>query len=272
MSTLKVLELFPDAGVEKDLDGLHLGHDMRSRSGPTSPFVSSGFISSIDGRIGVEGTVGAPQTLANDRDWRLFKELMAQADVVLVSARYVRDIARGSAQSIIPDPADPKGDDLIQYRLTRGLPPRPAVAVITTTGDFDPTTAAALSDNVIIAHGAPVDAETARSWADAGLDSAHVGTDGGVDVNLLMESLTERGHRVVFSAAGPRVLSMLVPVLDALYVTIGSQLLGGRSFMTLLDGDVLVPSKGFTIRSVYLDRHAPAGTDQIFIEFEAIRV
>jgi riboflavin biosynthesis pyrimidine reductase len=174
MSTLKVLELFPDAGVEKDLDGLHLGHDLRSRAGSASPFVYSGFIASIDGRIGLEGTVGAPQSRSNDRDWRLFQELMVQADVVLVSGRYVRDVARGSAKSIIPSPAEAKHDDLVRYRLERGLSPRPVVAVITTTGDFDPTTAAGLSDTVIITHGAPVDAETARSGADAGLDSAHV--------------------------------------------------------------------------------------------------
>lgn len=269
---MKVLELFPDAGVERELDGLHLSHDLRSRARSRPPFVYSGFISSLDGRIGIEGTVGAPQALSNDRDWRLFQELMVQADVVLVSARYVREVARGSARNIIPDPSDANDDGLIGFRLERGLPPRPAVAVITTTGDFDPTVAAGLSDRVIITHGAHVNEETSQSWVDAGLDSAHVGTDGNVDVQLLMESLTERGHKVMFSAAGPKVLAMLMPALDALYLTLGSQLLGGRSFMTLLDGDVLVPSKGFTLRSVYLDQHAPAGTDQLFLEFETITV
>jgi riboflavin biosynthesis pyrimidine reductase len=195
---------------------------------------------------------------------------MVQADVVLVSGRYVRDVARGAAKRIIPDPADAEDDDLVRHRLERGLPPRPAVAVITTTGDFDPIAAAGLSDKVVVVHGAQVDANTSRSWADAGLASAFVGTDGRVDVALLMESLTALGYQLVFSAAGPKILAMLLPALDALYVTVGSQLLGGRSFMTLLDGDVLAPSKGFTIRSVYLDKHAPAGTDQLFIEFEAI--
>jgi riboflavin biosynthesis pyrimidine reductase len=268
---LKVLELFPNAGVERDLDGLHLSHDLRSRPGSASPFVYSGFISSIDGRIGIENSTGAPRALRNDRDWRLFQELMTQADVVLVSGRYVRDVERGAAKNIIPDPSDPEVSDLIQHRLGQGLPPRPAVAVVTRGGDFDPVVAAGLSDRVIITHGAQVDAETSQSWARAGLDSTYVGTDGGVDVSLLIESLTVRGHTLVFSAAGPKVLAMLMPALDALYVTLGSQLLGGRSFTTILDGDELVPSKGFTIRSVYLDQHAPAGTDQLLLEFEVVR-
>jgi riboflavin biosynthesis pyrimidine reductase len=267
----KVLELFPDAGTERDLRGLHLGHDLHSRAGPASSFVFSSFISSIDGRIGVDGDVGAPRPLRNDRDWRLFQELMVQADVVLVSGRYVRDVGRGSARNVIPDPADQDARDLISYRLERGLPARPAVAVVTRIGNFDPRAAAGLSDRVIIAHGAPVDAETLQSWTGAGMDSVHAGKHGEVDVDLLMTALIERGHTVVFSAAGPRVLAMLIPVLDSLYLTLGAQLLGGQSFMTLLDGDRLVPSLGFTVETVYLDRHAPAGTGQLFLEFKRMR-
>jgi len=268
MST--VIELFPDSGVEREVRGLHLSHDVRSRIGSNPSFVYSGFISSIDGRIGVEDTVGAPRTLRNDRDWRLFQELMVQADVVLVSGRYVRDVARGAALSIIPDPGDSDAGDLITYRVERGLPARPAVAVVTRSGGFDATVAAGLSDRVLITYGAETDAETLRSWTDAGLEPVHVGTGGGVDVDRLMKALSERGHRIVFSAAGPKVLAMLVPALDALYLTLGAQLLGGQNFMTLLEGDELVPSRGFTIETAYLDRYGPGGTAQLFLEFRSL--
>jgi len=266
----RVIELLPDSGVERELHGLHLSHDVRSRIGSNSSFVFSGFISSIDGRIGVEDTVGAPRALRNDRDWTLFQELMVQADVVLVSGRYVRDVGRGAAMSIIPDPTDDGVGDLISYRTERGLPARPAVAVVTRSGGFDAAVAARLSDRVLVLHGAEADAETLRSWTDAGLDPAHVGTDGGVDVGRLMTALKEKGHRFVFSAAGPKVLAMLVPALDALYLTLGAQLLGGKNFMTLLEGDELVPSRGFTIETAYLDRYGPAGTSQLFLEFQSV--
>jgi riboflavin biosynthesis pyrimidine reductase len=267
----RVLELFPNAGVERDLVGLHLGEDLRSLASAASSFVFTGFISSIDGRIGTEDAVGAPRALRNDRDWRLFQELMVQADVVLVSGRYVRDVEQGMARNIIPDPADQNAGDLIQYRLDRGLPARPAVAVLTRTASFDPAVAAALSDRVIITHGAQVEADSLQKWADAGLDSVHVGEGGDVGVDHLMAALAERGHAVVFSAAGPKVLAMLLPALDALYLTLGAQLLGGQSFMTLLASDELEPPLRFTLGTAYLDPNAPDGATQLFLRFNSIR-
>lgn len=264
-----LLELYPSAGTERELRGLHLTHDLRARSGAES-FVFTGFISSIDGRIGVEGSVGAPKPLHNALDWRLFQELMVQADVVLVSGRYVRDVASGTARNILPDASDPEDDYLVRYRLQRDLPPRPAIAVVTRSGNFDPSTAAALSNEVIVTHGDEVDAATVRAWEENGLDSAYVGAAGKVEVGRLITALNERGHRVVFSAAGPKVLAILVPVVDALYLTLGAQLLGGKSFTTLLDSDELTPTKGFTLGTAYLDRHAPDGTAQLFLEFRSV--
>lgn len=264
-----LLELYPSPGIEREARGLHLTHDLRARSGAES-FVFTGFISSIDGRISVEGSVGAPKPLQNSLDWQLFQELMVQADVVLVSGRYVRDVASGSARNILPDPTDPEDDYLVQHRLERDLPPRPAIAVVTRSGNFDPSTAAALSDEVIVTHGDKVDTATVRAWQENGLDSAYVGAAGKVEVGRLITALNERGHRVVFSAAGPKVLAMLVPEVDALYLTLGAQLLGGRSFMTLLDGDELTPTKRFTLDRVYLDRNAPDGTAQLFLEFRSV--
>lgn len=196
---------------------------------------------------------------------------MVQADVVLVSGRYVRDVEHGLARNIIPDPANRDSGDLISYRLERGLPSRPAVAVITRTATFEPAVAAGLSDRVIIAHGARAEADTLKEWGEAGLDSVHVGKGGDVDVDLLMVALAERGHTMVFSAAGPNVLAILLPVLDALYLTLGAQLLGGESFLTLLAGDELVPPLRFTLETAYLDPNAPDGAAQLFLRFNSIR-
>jgi riboflavin biosynthesis pyrimidine reductase len=266
-----VIELFPTPGAERKLAGLHLSHDVRSGIEAHSSFVFSGFISSIDGRIGTDGTVGAPPSLGNERDWRLFQELIVQADVVLVSGRYVRDVGRGVARNIIPNATDGIDGDLVRYRVERGLSSQPAVAIVTRSGGFDTTVASGLSDEVIVAYGAEVSAEMLQSWTDAGLDAVLVGEDGDVEVSRLMAALTERGHRVVFSAAGPKVLAMLLPALDALYLTLGAQLLGGQSYMTLLEGDELRPSRGFTVETVYLDRHGPSGTTQLFLEFRRVR-
>jgi riboflavin biosynthesis pyrimidine reductase len=196
---------------------------------------------------------------------------MVQADVVLVSGRYVREVEQGLARNIIPDPADHDVADLITYRLERGLPPRPAVAVLTRTAAFNPAVAAGLSDRVIITHESQVAADTLQEWDTVGLESVHVGRDGKVEVDLLLAALAERRLTVVFSAAGPNVLAMLVPRLDALYLTLGAQLLGGQSYMTVLAGDELVPPLTFTLGSAYLDPHGPNGASQLFLRFDRIR-
>jgi len=59
----------------------------------------------LDGRIAVPHPtrpgLTVPETIANDRDWRLFQELAAQADLIISSGRYLRDWADGRAQEIL---------------------------------------------------------------------------------------------------------------------------------------------------------------------------
>lgn len=264
-----LLELYPQAGRERPLHGLHLADDVRSRPRPSGSYVYTGYIASIDGKIALEGSSGAPKATRNDRDWRLFQELMLQADVVLASGRYVRDKkVGGSVQSIIPAADDPAAADLIQWRRERDLPLRPALAIVTSKASFDPEVAASLADEVIAVLGEEPDAETAAALRDAGVSFVAAGRDGRVAGDLLLEALAERDQRVIFSAAGPQVFGTLVPVLDALYLTIAGRLLGGRAYSTLLEGDELEVPPGFDLASGYLDPDGPGGAVQLFLQFD----
>lgn len=208
----------------------------------------------------------------NDTDWRLFQELMMQADVVLASGRYVRDkTVGGSAQSIVPSADDPTVAHLIDFRRDLGLPLRPALAIVTSKANFDPDVASGLADDVIAVLGEEPDAETKASLTDVGITVVTAGRNGRVAGDLLLAGLAEVGHNVVFSAAGPQVFHMLVPVLDALYVTLAGRLLGGRSFSTLLEGDELEVPPSFDLGSAYLDTQGPAGAVQLFLEFQRQR-
>ena len=80
-----LVELYPEFGADKPLEGLHFADNVRDRSRPSGSYVYTGYIASIDGRIALEGSSGAPEATRNDRDWRHFQELMMQADVVLVA-------------------------------------------------------------------------------------------------------------------------------------------------------------------------------------------
>ncbi|GMQ84696.1 MAG: hypothetical protein BMS9Abin07_0260 [Acidimicrobiia bacterium] len=265
---MSVIELYPESGVERELQGLHLADGVRARPRPTGSYVYTGYIASIDGRIALEGASGAPMATRNDRDWRLFQELMMQADVVLASGRYVRDkTAGGSAQSIVPSADDPTVAHLIDFRRELGLPLRPALAIVTSKANFDPSVAAGLADDVIAVLGEEPDAETKASLTDVGLTVVSAGRNGRVAGDLLLAGLADAGHNVVFSAAGPQVFHMLVPVLDALYVTLAGRLLGGRSYSTLLEGDELEVPTSFDLGSAYLDPQGPAGAMQLFLEF-----
>jgi riboflavin biosynthesis pyrimidine reductase len=264
-----VLELYPGAGVERPLRGLHLGDDVRSRPRPSGSYVYTGYIASIDGKIALEGSSGAPKATRNDRDWRLFQELMLQSDVVLASGRYVRDKkVGGTVQSIIPAADDPASADLIAWRTEQDLPARPALAIVTSKAGFDPEVAASLADEVIAVLGEEPDAETAAALSDAGITVVTAGRGGRVAGDLLLDALAEHGHRVVFSAAGPQVFRTLVPVIDALYLTVAGRLLAGRSYSTLLEGDELDVPPNFDLGAAYLDPEGPGGAVQLFLEFD----
>jgi riboflavin biosynthesis pyrimidine reductase len=58
------------------------------------------------------------------------------------------------------------------------------------------------------------------------------------DGALLVKALAALGYRTIYSAAGPRILHLLVTsgALDFLYVTAANRLPGGMNFAALLDG------------------------------------
>jgi riboflavin biosynthesis pyrimidine reductase len=262
-----VIELYPEAGVEKPLQGLHLDDDLRSRR-KDGGYVYTGYIASLDGKIALEGSSGAPMATRNERDWRHFQELMMQADVVLASGRYVRDKkVGGSAQSIVPEADDASVADLIAWRRATGLALRPALAIVTSKASFDPEVAASLADDVIAVLGEEPDAETRATLEDQGLTVTAAGREGRVTGDLLVDVLGGLGHKVVFSAAGPQVFHTLIPVADALHLTLAGRLLGGRSYSTLLEGDELEVPPSFGLASAYLDPEGPAGAVQLFLEF-----
>lgn len=264
---MPLIELYPDPGTERELRGLHLEHNVRSRGRPGRSYVATGFITSLDGRIAVGSSSGAPGAIRNDHDWRLFQELLMQADVVLTSGRYVRDVADGSAGDLLPDPMDPGAADLFAFREELGLPPRPAVAIVSRRGTLDAHVAAGLSDEVVLVTAEEIDRGAATRFSGAGITVLTPRGNETVDAELLLESLLELGYRVVFSAAGPHLFHTLAPVIDALYLTTAARLLGGVDYATPIEGSEFEVPPSFTLASAYLDTEGPGGGSQLFLEF-----
>lgn len=268
--------LYPNAGTRAlELEGLYLGDCWRAGAvpGPEGCFVYANFVASLDGRIATAaepgGSLEVPAAIANPRDWRLYLELAAQADVLLVSGRYVRELGAGTAQAGFALSGDAPAD-LLNFRARLGLPPRPAIAVLSASLDLPPAPLAAVRRErpVLILTGAAADGARRRALEAHGCEVVVAGQST-VQAAQLLSELAARGLRYVYAIAGPEVLRTLVVAgrLDRLYLTTVFRLLGGDRFATLLTGELLPAPVALRLREAYLDQDggpAPAQLIQVF--------
>ena len=275
-----VIQLYPQPSREAPLHGLYLDHGLRRFADALGrPFVYSNFVTSLDGRIAVSGPTGSglivPQQIANPRDWRLFQELAVQADVIISSGRYLRDYAEGHAQEILrADADDPLFTGLREWRIARGLPPQPDIAVISASLDFPvPDALTAGGRRVLIFTIRQADPQRMRELeAHAGVRLIVAG-ETSVAGDRLLQAMAELGYRTIYSATGPKVLHLLLAagVLDRLYLTLASRLLGGKPFSTIVEGPLLVPPAGMTLSTAVFDPSGLDGLGQLFLSYDSYR-
>lgn len=273
-----VLRLFPLPSQDMPLRGLYLGHELRRNcAGLGRPFVYANFVVSLDGRIALPGPAGSalivPKQIANPRDWRLFQELAIQADVIISSGRYLRDYAAGRAQEILRVYDDAQFIDLRQWRLERGLSPQPDIAVISGSLDFPiPEALTAGGRNVVICTTSQANAQRVREL-EAHAGKVIVVGETAVDGRLLVLALAELGYRLIYSAAGPKVLQGLsaAGVLDRQYLTLAHRLLGGQPFSSIVEGPQLAPAVGLRLNAVYYDAAGLDGLGQLFLSYDCTR-
>jgi len=266
-----VIELYPTPGMRRPLHHLYLDQDLRQTAGANG-FVYTNFLSSLDGRIAMPGPDGRPRVppaIANAKDWRLFQELAAQADVLLTSGRYLREYHPTHSQDVLLPYADPALRDLEQWRLARGLPAYPAVAALSNSLDFDiPEVLQAQRRPLLVFTGADHDPGRAIRLRQQGAE-VHIARRARADGREVIQFLMERGHRFIYSATGPEVLDTLVAsgCLHRLYLTFAIALLGGEEPTTLLRGQALTPVPQGRLHSLYLDQ-PPTGLGQQFACFD----
>ena len=269
-----LIRLFPLPPQEIPLEGAYLAHDVRQYAQQSGrPFVYANFVVSIDGRIAIPHPSGdgltVPKSIANERDWRLFQELAAQADIIISSGRYLRDWAAGRAQEIL-QVDDPRFANLRAWRQRRGLPPQPDIAIISASLDFPiPDLLRAGGRRVIVFTTADPDPDRVKEIASQA-GQVIVAGDESVNGATMVERLAEMGYRSVYSAAGPRVLHLLLEggVLDRLYLTHGNRLLGGRPYAGIVEGALFEPATDLRLNAVFLDPQGLDGLGQLFISYD----
>lgn len=269
-----VLQIHPHGRAPLALQGLFLAHDLRAQGDPAQPYVYTNFISSLDGRISEVDPGGrrrVPPATANARDWRLYLELLAQADVVLTTARHLRAVAAGRQPP--PGLQEAAAHGLTEWRVARGLTPEPAIAAVSEqlrvpVRDVLRRCGGPLH---LLTHQGVPDAR-ARALEDEGADVLRVGASPMLSAVEVLAGLTARGYRNIYSIAGPRVLHTLLAggVLDRLYLTIAQVVLGGEGDTMMPDVALDTPA-GFTLEAMYLDPHAPPGVGQMLMTLQRAR-
>jgi riboflavin biosynthesis pyrimidine reductase len=269
-----IVRLFPQPTETRPLKGTYLSQNLRQSSGADGrAFVYGNFVTSLDGRVAVPRSdrtgLTVPKQTANDRDWRLFQELAAQADIIISSGRYLREWAEGKAQELLRT-NQPEFADLRAWRLAAGLAPQPDIAVISGSLDFPipPELTQAGRKCVVFTTAESNPIRVAQIEAEAG--QVIVAGQHNVQGDLLVQHMTELGYRQIYSAAGPKVMHLLLAgrVLNRLYLTLTNRLLGGEPFSSIVEGPLLQPAYDMKLHSLYLDPAGVDGLGQLFAAYD----
>ncbi|WJW76018.1 dihydrofolate reductase family protein [Thiohalobacter sp. IOR34] len=275
-----IQQLYPHrASPDVELHGLYLDEGLHRAGSAGRPLVYSNFITSLDGRIALgaphRATHQVPPALTNPRDWRLYQELGAQADLLITSARYFRQYAAGEAQDTLPVGPEPAFDDLRSWRQAEGLAAQPDIAILSASLDIPQAALAAyLGQGRRIHLLTGEDAEPGRVEAlrSAGVAVHFAGSGHSADGRQAVDCLARLGYRSLYVIAGPSVLYTLLRAgsLHRLYLTHAQRILGGEDFDTFVWGSELLPPQDLRLRSLYLDPQAPAGAGQLFASYDCL--
>ncbi len=260
-----VTRLYPAPFGQYPLKGLYLQHRLHMKGQPDAPCVYSNFITSLDGRISLgdieHTTHTVPAATANPRDWQLYQELAAQAELLITSGRYFRQSLIGEAQDQLPVGNQAEFQYLREWRLAQGLREQPDVAILSSSLDIP---IAALEPyrhrHILVITGETSDQARVEILQQSGIEVLRAGAGNRVEGGRAISQLAKSGYRSIYAIAGPAVFYTLLEanVINRLYLTITQQLLGGDIFDTLTRGPLLTPARGLSLVSLYHDPYAPA--------------
>lgn len=180
-------------------------------------WIVANMVAGLDGSAAVDGRVAG---LSNESDRELFRQLRADADVVLVGAGTVRAEHYGPVTLT---------DEQVATRVGEGREPRPPIAVVTRSLLLDwaaPLFSGAGGPRPIVV--------TCRAAAAASVERAAehaevivVGEET-VDLGAAVDALADRGLPHVLTEGGPALLGELISLglLDELRLTL-APLVGG---------------------------------------------
>ena len=230
--------LHPPDTARHPLQGLCLKHRLIERAEAGRPYIYSSFITSLNGVIAIDDGQGNwthPSTLTDPRDLRLLCELMAQADCLITSAGYLRDLERGSLGNLLQLPQRPEYQDLLNYRARHHDSPFPSILVVSQSLDFRlPPSIAEHRQTLRILAPANAPEQRISELRDQGVEVVIGDSEDWVDSESVVASLKELGARTAYLFCGPRLNGVLMNSgqVSRLYLTWLHRLQGGHPALT----------------------------------------
>ncbi len=249
MSSLELLyevDGLPAFDLPEELATLYGG-----RFGLAPPLVYANFVETLDGVVAIRSEPRTNRIVSGNSETDRFVMglLRACADVVLLGSGTLR----GSPASVwTAERAYPAAADAFaELRSRLGLPPEPALAVLTASGSLDPAHPALERGAVVLT--TEQGAERCRGRLASAVEVVPLPGETAVDPGAAVAFLRERGHRTILSEAGPHVFGSLLAagLVDELFLTV-SPLLAGRSEpggrLGLVEGEELLPGRAAPAR------------------------
>ncbi len=288
-------QVFPYGEKDSPLEGTYLDLNLHKQASAGDVFIYANYITSLDGRIALYdedlGEYAVPKSIANGRDWRLYQELAGQADIMLTSARYFRQLEKGKAQDLLPVGSGEKYVDIKRWRKKQGLKAQPDVMILSNSLDIPLAALEKVQDRKVIVCTGSTDQAKIGSLEQAGVQvirvmSSMVETSRDpsasprgyslasqftlslrVTGKFVRQTLIDLKYRSAYLIAGPEVHATLLKndCINELFLSTYFALVGGKKISTLLDAD-LPQAKTLKLLSSYLDTQE----NQMFQRFQYV--
>jgi 2,5-diamino-6-(ribosylamino)-4(3H)-pyrimidinone 5'-phosphate reductase len=226
---------------------------------PDRPYVLVNMVSSLDGKVVIEGN---EQGLGSSIDKRLMRELRVNADIVMNGAGTLR--ASGTS-SRLDDPA------LEELRMSRGKPRAPLSAVISRSGDLPLHRAFFTADDfgAVLYLSGTAPPERRRAIEATGRPVIEVPTGNEVPATL-RHMRHELGANVLLVEGGPALNRQLFDIgaVDEFFLTIGAVIVGGKDKLTAVEGEASYTRD--TLRRLQLVAAVPnQDTNEVYLHYRA---
>lgn len=217
-------------GKVLEVAGKYLARDLRGMSNRIGRMLMvANYVCDVNdviARRNEKGEFQIAKEVQNPPDWRLFQELLAQADINITGSAYIkRYLELGeNAQNVLDQfSVGGKFEDLGDWREEHKLPRNPDIAIVSRSLDFDiPDTILDGKRKIIVFTTYHAQSTSkARDFKSKRVVVFGCGVDG-VDGEKMFEFLAEKmKYRVAKMSTGPSVLKILLDakVLDELYLT-----------------------------------------------------